>query len=836
MDTESESSYIADNSGIDDILGGEQSGVYYTNFEGNQVYIKFIVSAVNVWENRYLVYGYTASNVDVEVTLKDAGLAIKGIVSDTSDHNGRYSVQFEQRILGGDTIEVAAEGEAVMTVFVEHLTAKVDRHTDTISGTGPPNSTLEVEIRYRSQYVDTDSEGNYIADFSGIADIRGEDYGYIRYTNPDGNKIYIWYAVPVVRVFEGTALVEGMLSVDEGIVQFALKGPDKIIKATAAEYVTDGVFQAVLRDVSGHTAFIAGGDTIEVTPDGGDMIGIFVKPMTIEVDYEADIISGMGPASSTLLVEVYHDSECYSRSAVTDINGDYSADFNGVIDITVDDYGYIRYTNEDDNVIIITWAEPDAYEPDDSPGDASEIELGAAVQTHSFHRPADEDWVSFQTVGGNTYRLVTGNLGSRCNTYLYLHDTDGTTLLASNDNYKYSDKSSRINWVCPSNGTYYARIRQFSPLDFGPDLSYDFSISQVHLVIMEVESNSVVTGSSASVDIWVKGYPGVPDEIPYGIGAYCIRVDFDPAMVDVTNVLPGDAPFNTLYSYNIKSNYVVIAGWHAQVPGPGGDVRLCGLEFTCLAEGETTLVLTVETLADIDGEDIETAVANGTILQTSYIAETAIFEERDMDGVVVIPVTIVRIKDPVTADTINGMSIGSYSATALYAPDGIEILDILPGDLPFDTLDPANITIDNVAGTASVSGDVSPEGIEPPIIIFRIMARLTGSALTSDSLSVGVVEISDTVGGGINVQNQPMVLTFQRGDVQIPQNGIVNITDAMFGAQYVVSMRTADTVRMLNLASVRHDGTVGDKINITDCMFIAQKVVGIRDEDFELVP
>ncbi len=149
---------------------------------------------------------------------------------------------------------------------------------------------------------------------------------------------------------------------------------------------------------------------------------------------------------------------------------------------------------------------------------------------------------------------------------------------------------------------------------------------------------------------------------------------------------------------------------------------------------------------------------------------------------------------------------------------------------------PFSTTFGTLPGTASISDDVSPSGDLPSIIIFRIVAHLKDSCLVSDNLSVNVVEVSDTAGIIKNAQNQPMTLTFRRGDVQIPQNGIVNITDAMFGAQYVVGLRTAATIRLLNMASVKADGTAGDKKNITDCMYIAQKVVEIRNEYFELVP
>lgn len=362
----------------------------------------------------------------------------------------------------------------------------------------------------------------------------------------------------------------------------------------------------------------------------------------------------------------------------------------------------------------------------------------------------------------------------------------------------------------------------------------DGTIIQGYPVYIEVESASVPVGSSSSVDIRVKDYPSVPGTFPYGLGAYDIRIDFDPAVIDVTGVSPGDSPFDSPI-YNIYDGYVQINQFHSQWPGPSGDIRLCSLEFSCLGPGVTALPLTVQTLADVDGGHVVHSVVIGTITQSSFEVEAAIAEEQDGNGVVIVPVTLVRVKDTLTDETATGIEIAGYISNLTFSPTFMEILSIRNGEPPFDTIPLENIAIDNIAGTASVSDDVSPSGIEPPVVIFNIVARLTGSALVSGNLSVNVTGVVDSDGVVMNVQDQPIVLTFQRGDVQSPVDGDVDITDALFGAQYLVGIRPLDDIRQLNMASVRHDGT-GDKKDIIDCMFIAQYVVGVRDEYFGRAP
>lgn len=134
-----------------------------------------------------------------------------------------------------------------------------------------------------------------------------------------------------------------------------------------------------------------------------------------------------------------------------------------------------------------------------------------------------------------------------------------------------------------------------------------------------------------------------------------------------------------------------------------------------------------------------------------------------------------------------------------------------------------------------MSCDVSPAGVGPPVVAFRIVARLAGSALAGDSLTINIVEVVNADGVVLTVLNQPMVLTLQRGDVARPAEGDVDIIDAMYGAQYIVGIRPLDDICLLNLASV-HDDDSRDIANITDCMYIAQYVIGMRNEYFELVP
>ena len=119
---------------------------------------------------------------------------------------------------------------------------------------------------------------------------------------------------------------------------------------------------------------------------------------------------------------------------------------------------------------------PDAYENDDIPGSAVPL-LANQAQMHSFCQDP-VDWSLLTVTAGHIYTVTTSSWGRRADTYLAIYGSDGTTLLAANDDYEGStDHSSRIVWQAPRSGTYY--VRTSSRADLTGNLT-DYDIWMVH--------------------------------------------------------------------------------------------------------------------------------------------------------------------------------------------------------------------------------------------------------------------------------------------------------------------------------------------------------------------
>jgi hypothetical protein len=101
--------------------------------------------------------------------------------------------------------------------------------------------------------------------------------------------------------------------------------------------------------------------------------------------------------------------------------------------------------------------DPDAYEQDDRPQDASDLS-GGARQQHAFCEDAT-DWLKITAQAGNVYTITTSSWGRRADTFLALYDRNASTRLLANDDYAgTTDFSSRIAWQAPLDDVYYVRV------------------------------------------------------------------------------------------------------------------------------------------------------------------------------------------------------------------------------------------------------------------------------------------------------------------------------------------------------------------------------------------
>jgi hypothetical protein len=105
---------------------------------------------------------------------------------------------------------------------------------------------------------------------------------------------------------------------------------------------------------------------------------------------------------------------------------------------------------------------PDSYEADNSVAQAKTVVGGSPSTHHTTYGAGDEDWVVIALQGLAPYTFETTNLLSGADTRLDLFATNGTSLLAANDDRGGGDPSSRITYTPPQSTIVYLRCRRHS--------------------------------------------------------------------------------------------------------------------------------------------------------------------------------------------------------------------------------------------------------------------------------------------------------------------------------------------------------------------------------------
>jgi hypothetical protein len=124
----------------------------------------------------------------------------------------------------------------------------------------------------------------------------------------------------------------------------------------------------------------------------------------------------------------------------------------------------IMITSNDDNGIYaysgyftINGVTPDAYESDNSAASAKAITTDSVEQSRNL-TVNDTDWVSFSADSGTTYVIETFGTS---NTVLALYGSDGTTVIAT-DNNSGDGSNAMVSWACLASGTYYFTVTGFN--------------------------------------------------------------------------------------------------------------------------------------------------------------------------------------------------------------------------------------------------------------------------------------------------------------------------------------------------------------------------------------
>lgn len=117
----------------------------------------------------------------------------------------------------------------------------------------------------------------------------------------------------------------------------------------------------------------------------------------------------------------------------------------------------------------------DSHEGNDAPSTATQLEFDAPITDLTIDPAGDYDYFAFEGSSGQTVAIDVDAAinGSSLDSYLWLMDSDGATVLAENDD-DGNTFDSYLTYTLPADGTYYAVVSSY---DGDGDRSFVYAIS-----------------------------------------------------------------------------------------------------------------------------------------------------------------------------------------------------------------------------------------------------------------------------------------------------------------------------------------------------------------------
>lgn len=210
-------------------------------------------------------------------------------------------------------------------------------------------------------------------------------------------------------------------------------------------------------------------------------------------------------------------------------------------------------------------------------------------QTHNFGTVGDVDWIKLTVVTGRQYVVETKNLGASADTLLSLYASNGTTLVAQDDNGG-GGLASKIIWRCWTEGTYFLRVTNMIN-SAGHAANYDVQVTNsviVNVAPTNILLSSTVVGENMPSNTMVgalsaqdvdMGFP-FTFSLVSGTGS----VDNTSFVISGSNLLSASS-----FDYEVKTNYSI----RVRVADQGGlsTQKVFAIAITNQNESPTNIVM-----------------------------------------------------------------------------------------------------------------------------------------------------------------------------------------------------------------------------------------------------
>jgi hypothetical protein len=467
-----------------DVERGDYASVRVFDNEGNYQSRDYInVPRIMASLGRNKVSGYwRVTTATLNLKVWDAGHT-NVLVNTTLYLNTDYtfSINLSYTLAAGQIVEVS-DGTLTESMTIQNVTAVANNATGHLNGDAPQGSLLAIltnpGVVYSSacKQVAQPDAGPYDLDFTANG-INGQTYVDVYSRAVDGHITYRYAHAFHIQLETNAASssvwASGYTLHPVQNYTINLWNGGSLLSSRSGISNNSGSFGVVLSNSS-----IQPGYRMELVTD--DLIRSVTYPDTLSIGLDAvhNRLVGIGPANSllraTLMQPIPDGWSGRAYYANTDGTGNF------FIDIPSDSYisDCIKLTAGGECAVAdvvyydsngfgalwgtsrLTTIAADGFESDDTPATAKDY----SPAQHTFHIPADVDWIKFEVPEnriGKPVILETIQLGPAANPKLALYDGYGTTLLAADDD-SGPGYAARIRYVFSHSGTYYLKAESYS--------------------------------------------------------------------------------------------------------------------------------------------------------------------------------------------------------------------------------------------------------------------------------------------------------------------------------------------------------------------------------------
>ncbi|MDA0264325.1 MAG: cohesin domain-containing protein [Chloroflexi bacterium] len=134
--------------------------------------------------------------------------------------------------------------------------------------------------------------------------------------------------------------------------------------------------------------------------------------------------------------------------------------------------------------------------------------------------------------------------------------------------------------------------------------------AEVSNAAVMIGTSSVALGQSTTVPVTVVFTP------KGGLAGYNISVGYNPAVIRIDGILPGEAPFSgsPIFSVTQEQGFVNIVGFHGERPGPVGRTVVLNIQVTGMTKGASPLDVTIKDLVNaMDATSWPATASSGSV-------------------------------------------------------------------------------------------------------------------------------------------------------------------------------------------------------------------------------